>query len=171
MSQIPFMPMHPVFEDGKLYERVSDCDYWPWEHIQPDQWRMHDRMNGNLFVHDRSMERLDTMAQLLSLDTISINSGHRGRELNEHVGGAPRSAHRNIAFDIPLSQVRNELDLLDAAVFAGFASFGLYETFIHVDMRWGNDYAPTRFWWGSGKAQENWTGIGVKGKDYVTMLS
>jgi len=165
---LDFTPVHPVFRNGRLYESAEDVDYWPWTAISPDQWRMNDRITGNVFVDDRSMGALQTVADLLGKDRIHVNSGHRGPELNKQVGGAKNSAHLNIAFDVPLTNALNPLDLLDAAVFAGFTSFGLYRSFIHMDVRPGTNGRPTRLWYGTGAAPM-WVALGVKDRSYVTL--
>lgn len=126
---------------------------------------MFDRLNGNVFVHDASMSGLQNMCELLG-KRLTINSGHRGPLLNAKVGGAPLSAHKNIAFDIPLVNVENPIELLDAALFSGFRSFGLYKTFVHVDVRPGRGSSYGRFWYGKG-AKPMWDELGVTGRSFL----
>jgi zinc D-Ala-D-Ala carboxypeptidase len=83
---------------------------------------------------------------------VRINSAHRDWLHNIAIGGAPRSAHLYIAFDVPFDDPG---ELYEAAKKAGFQSFGFYETFLHMDMR------PDRMWFGSEKAKEIWAGVDI----------
>lgn len=83
---------------------------------------------------------------------VKFNSTHRCYRNNARVGGAPKSKHKEIAFDFSLLRPQPaseaEMKVLQRLMLeAGFSSFGLYRTFIHTDSR------PGRFWIvGGGKA-------------------
>lgn len=80
---------------------------------------------------------------------IRLNSGHRCAIHNAHVGGAPLSQHKLLAFDISL-QGHDPPALRAACGRAGFKGFGFYATFLHVDM------GPRRQWYGNQHASEVW---------------
>lgn len=75
---------------------------------------------------------------------VSLNSTHRCRRHNAKEGGAPRSEHKRIAFDISLQQPRISTaemrKLRSILATSGLTTFGLYGSFIHTDRR------PGRFW-------------------------
>lgn len=84
---------------------------------------------------------------------VNFNSTHRCWRYNARIGGAPVSQHKKIAFDFSLRNITpDELaSLQELAIEAGFRTFGLYGTFIHMDSRLG------RFWiTPSGKQHSNY---------------
>lgn len=82
----------------------------------------------------------------------SINSGYRTPYYNATLSGAvPNSSHTlGMAADISVKNYSEEqVDMmLEALRRAGFQRFGLYNTFIHVDVDDANRPSPTV--WGSG---------------------
>ena len=83
---------------------------------------------------------------------VRFNSTHRCRLHNARIGGAPMSAHKKVAFDFSLTGINQSelLNLQSLAKRAGFGSFGLYRTFIHMDRRCG------RFWVSGGKEHQKY---------------
>ncbi len=73
---------------------------------------------------------------------LKVNSAHRCVDYNRRIGGASRSEHLKIAFDISLDGItKRELKQLDGWLkHVGFLSKGLYDRFIHVDMRQDKRY-------------------------------
>lgn len=78
-----------------------------------------------------------------------ILSGHRCSLHNARVGGAPLSQHLRLAADISLGG-HDPKQLYVACKSAGFAGFGFYTTFLHIDL------GRVRHWHGSGKAKTQW---------------
>ena len=68
---------------------------------------------------------------------ILINSGYRCKDHNAEVGGAPKSWHLLFATDI--RPENNDQDNLRAlykmALSLNFGGIGLYETYLHLDLR------------------------------------
>lgn len=79
---------------------------------------------------------------------VVVNSAHRCALHNAQVGGAVRSQHRKIAFDVALAGQERER-VLAAARAVGFTGFGFYGTFLHLD----RGRART---WVSRKGKEVW---------------
>ena len=69
-----------------------------------------------------------------------VLSGHRCALHNARVGGAPRSQHLGIAFDIWLDPRIDPAELLGIAREHYFTGFGFYEDFLHMDL------GPARTW-------------------------
>ena len=79
---------------------------------------------------------------------VMVNSAHRCALHNAQVGGAVRSQHRKIAFDVGLAgQERGRL--LAAARAVGFTGFGFYGTFLHLDRGRARQ-------WVSRKGEQTW---------------
>lgn len=70
---------------------------------------------------------------------IQVNSGYRCPEHNTNVGGAKNSLHlTGKAADISLRNLDiDPIELADFAEEIGFKGIGLYNTFIHLDVRDG----------------------------------
>ena len=72
---------------------------------------------------------------------ITINSGYRSPEHNKKVGGAPNSYHvKGMAADIKVKglspeSVRNKIEELILAGDMLQGGLGLYDTFVHYDIR------------------------------------
>ena len=66
---------------------------------------------------------------------ILVNSGYRCKPFNKQVGGHPNSYHLyGMAADIYIKNYSIE-DLAVRADIVGFTGIGIYDTFIHVDVR------------------------------------
>ena len=79
---------------------------------------------------------------------VMVNSAHRCALHNAQVGGAVRSQHRRIAFDIALAG--HECGrLLAVARAVGFTGFGFYGTFLHLDRGRARQ-------WVSRKGEQTW---------------
>ena len=137
----------------KLYRHFSEAplDMWPWPNFLPNEYRLSCPCCGELYLDERYMDAVQKVRELLG-KPVRLNSGHRCPIHNAHVGGAPLSEHKRIAFDISIiGQDRG--DLVRACKDAGFSSFGGYQTFLHTDLR------PGRRWFGNEKARKLWTGV------------
>lgn len=82
---------------------------------------------------------------------VKINSAHRCITHNRVVGGALLSTHKLIALDLSVRNIKPE-SMLQAALDAGFTTFGFYRTFLHVDTR------PGRRWITEG-GKITWNGL------------
>ncbi|MFW6311222.1 MAG: YcbK family protein [Nanoarchaeota archaeon] len=91
-------------------------------------------------VDSKLVEKLEKLREKLGNKRILINSAYRCKERNKQVGGALNSQHlKGKAVDISLRN--QDLDIEDIAKLAkevGFKGIGLYNTFIHVDVRDSN---------------------------------
>ncbi len=126
---------------------------WRWANFTPGELacRCGGRFCGGEYWHDPVfLDALQTLREAMGAP-VSVNSAHRYGLWNAHVGGAPASQHKMIAADIRIA-CHDPGRLLAAGREAGFGSFGLYRTFIHMDLRAG------RRWFGAG-ARSAWTGI------------
>lgn len=104
---------------------------------------------GEFYYDPEFFDGLQHIRNVLGVPLVA-SSEHRCRLRNAHVGGAPRSQHRKMAWDQPLAGL-DPAALYHAAVEAGFKSFGFYQSFLHFDRR------PGRRWYSSQKARELWT--------------
>lgn len=102
---------------------------------------------GGNTVDFRLLEVL-TMLRAAYSSPITITSGYRCAEHNKAVGGSPKSQHLvGKAADIVVTAVapKEVYDLLDE-VMQGWGGVGLYDGFVHLDVRckparWGNSLA------------------------------
>ena len=120
-----------------------------WKNFKPSEFAC--RRTGQFYYHPPTFDCCQRARDDIG-KALSINSGHRSRIHNALVGGAPQSAHLLIAVDIS-TRGHNRAALLRVLIKAGFKSFGLYNTFIHADLR------PDRMWFGSQSAKALWTPI------------
>lgn len=97
---------------------------------------------GDVYCDPKSMATLQR-ARTLAKVPFKINSAHRCVIHNANVGGAPRSMHKKLAFDISVVG-RDRHKILKACREAGFTGFGYYHTFLHVDL------GRPRFWYSRG---------------------
>jgi zinc D-Ala-D-Ala carboxypeptidase len=102
---------------------------------------------GEYYHDDLSLDQLQS-ARSKSGRGYNINSGHRCVRHNKEVGGAAKSQHLKIAFDIALSG-HDPRELETALRESGFTTFGYYGTFLHTDIR------PGRIWY-SNLGREKW---------------
>jgi hypothetical protein len=87
---------------------------------------------GEMFYDPHAFDALQRVRTELD-QQLKINSAHRCALHNRRVGGAARSMHKQIAFDMSL-RGQDPLALLRAARRAGFTGYGYYGTFLHVDL-------------------------------------
>jgi len=88
-------------------------------------------------LHRELLERLQQLRANLGLP-VHINSGYRTPEHNVRVGGSPKSYHlRGMAADIVVPGVVPG-ELAAAARKTGFRGIGIYNNFLHVDIRENN---------------------------------
>jgi len=137
--------------DGALYAHWTDAQHyhWPYTNFTPQEFAS--RGNGELYWHTRTFIAIQRARTMLG-KPVYINSAHRDWLHNIAVGGAPLSAHLFIALDVSIRGHSFET-LYRVLQAVGFTSFGLYETFIHADMR------PGRTWYGSQAAREMWAPV------------
>ena len=87
-----------------------------------------------VMLHPKLLKLLVNLRKTLG-EPIKINSGYRCEPYNKQVGGVPTSYHLfGMAADIFVYQYSIE----DVAIYAdqvGFMGIGVYNTFIHVDVR------------------------------------
>lgn len=85
-------------------------------------------------LHRELLERLQALRDALGRPVI-ISSGYRNPTHNAAVGGSPDSYHlRGMAADIRV-QGLSPADLATAVRQAGFRGIGIYNDFVHVDLR------------------------------------
>ncbi|MCT4593599.1 MAG: D-Ala-D-Ala carboxypeptidase family metallohydrolase [Anaeromicrobium sp.] len=66
---------------------------------------------------------------------ITINSGYRSKTYNKKVGGSPKSQHLlGKAADIVTKGIDKE-KIKEIAIELGFTGIGLYDIFVHLDVR------------------------------------
>lgn len=98
---------------------------------------------GLLMVNPKALTTLQQTRKLWKSPMV-VNSGTRCAHYNGQVGGAPNSYHlRGMAFDIHMPHSwtgKHVASFLYYATVAGFRGFGLYKTFIHLDI------GPHRTW-------------------------
>ena len=125
----------------------SRARYWTFKNFKPKEVSC---PCCGQFVPDYEAYDALQRARDLAKVPFKINSGHRCRIHNARVGGAAKSMHKWIAFDISVVG-RNRQVILKACKDAGFTGFGYYQTFLHVDL------GRPRFWYGKG-ARVLWNG-------------
>lgn len=91
-------------------------------------------------VDTELVNKLQKLRNRLGLP-MKINSAYRCTERNKQVGGAAKSQHLlGKAVDISLHNQKLDIKTIaDMAQKIGFKGIGLYDTFIHLDVR-NNDY-------------------------------
>lgn len=126
----------------KLVDRFKSLDWqgieekdneprWPYRNFTRDEVAC--KCCGGLVEEPAALERLDQLR--VELPGVRINCGYRCPVHNARVGGAPLSQHKlGSAFDISTRGRYSREDVVKAAKSVGFTGFGLYNTFVHVDM-------------------------------------
>ena len=124
-----------------LAQAVAMWDKKRWPNFLPVE--MACRHCGEVYWAPEEFDRAQRLRTLLNR-AVHFNSTHRCAIHNARVGGAPMSQHKKISFDFSLTKPAPnpaELSTLqESMITAGFLTFGLYGTFIHIDSR------PGRFW-------------------------
>ncbi len=104
---------------------------------------------GAFYMHVASINTIQAARGHLGRP-MRINSAHRCLIHNAHVGGAPKSQHKKIDFDVSV-RGHDRFAVAEALKKAGFTTFGFYRSFIHTDIRSG------RRWYAGEKARTLWT--------------
>ena len=103
------------------------------QHFKLSEFQCHD---GSFYVrvHGQLIEKLEQLRNYVA-SPIRINSGYRTPSYNDAIGGAKYSQHKEgTAVDITI-------DGLDVGAIAelgkamGFNGIGIYDTFVHLDVR------------------------------------
>jgi uncharacterized protein YcbK (DUF882 family) len=90
--------------------------------------------NHEVKLDPEGLEKLQALRERLGRP-ISINSAYRTPEYNARIGGSPKSQHKEgKAFDIVVSGMKPE-QVIHLAKVVGFRGIGLYDTFLHIDVR------------------------------------
>lgn len=140
-----------MIQDRVLYSHWVDViDLgWPYANFTPKELACN--KTGEFYMDRAPIGALQVARKRLD-KPIYLNSAHRSWLHNIAVGGAPKSQHLKIAFDISLKNfVGMERFLYEILKLVGFTGFGFYNTFIHVDMGRG------RMWFGSDSAYAKWS--------------
>ena len=133
-----------------LYEHFSLAPWedFRWSNFKPQEFAC---PHCGEFWHDPEyFDRVQGIRTILNAG-FSPNSAHRCLVHNRIVGGAINSEHKRIAIDIPIKSYGPKA-LLQAALDVGFATFGFYKTFLHVDLR------PGRRWITNG-GKQTWNSL------------
>ncbi len=118
------------------YTHIKEQD-WPYRFFRPSELAC--KGNRSLLVNHDAITRLENLRRMIGRPII-ITSAYRSPHHNATVGGAPMSLHKSgRAFDVVLSGHDRHL-LVDAAKTVGFAGFGYYQHFLHIDT------GRIRFW-------------------------
>lgn len=84
-------------------------------------------------MNERLLMMLDNMRSRYGLP-VSITSAYRTPAANKAAGGAYNSAHlRGLAVDVACSSI-HRLDMVKAALLAGFNRIGIGSNFLHLDI-------------------------------------
>jgi len=96
---------------------------------------------GKVKVTPKLIKLLEELRKEIGNRPIVITSGYRCIEHNKAVGGHPKSYHtKGLAADIRASGIA-PIDLFFEALKLGFSGVGLYDSFVHVDVRPGRKKA------------------------------
>jgi zinc D-Ala-D-Ala carboxypeptidase len=109
---------------------------WPWQYFKPEE--MACRGTGKLEIECRLLDYLDGLRRIFAHPLVVL-SAYRTPYHNSCVGGAPMSRHLSgDAVDIAVVGLDKTL-IERLAREKGFAGFGYYRTFLHLDLgrpRW-----------------------------------
>jgi hypothetical protein len=119
---------------------------WDWANFSPKELSC--VCCGEYFSDGDAINRLQYARNIVG-EPFKLNSAHRCGIHNARVGGAPRSQHKKLAFDVAVGR-HDRRELLRSLQKAGFTTFGYYRSFIHTDTR------PNRIWYSKG-AKALWT--------------
>lgn len=85
-------------------------------------------------VFDGSLLETLDKCRLLYGRPIYVTSAYRGPKYNVKIGGVSNSSHtRGYAVDVRCTLSTERIDLVRAAIAAGFRRIGIGDTFIHLD--------------------------------------
>jgi hypothetical protein len=88
--------------------------------------------NGKADPDEELVRRLDILRGIINWPVI-INSGRRGPIANKAAGGVPNSEHvTGEGADLRCMDSSTRLQLVEAAIKAGFRRIGIGKTFVHV---------------------------------------
>jgi uncharacterized protein YcbK (DUF882 family) len=118
------------------WSEVPD-EIWTWANFTAKE--IASKGDGSVVIVPDALDAL-SLARETDGEPFRILSAYRDPIHNAKVGGAPLSRHKfGDAFDIALSGHDRDA-LREACRLAGFRGFGLYKTFLHVDL------GPRREW-------------------------
>lgn len=122
-----------------IYDHFSEMpwDAARWPNFTPQE--MACRHCGEAYYDPLSFDMIQAARRNLG-GPIYLNCAHRCAVHNAHVGGAPLSQHKLVAFDLSVRRT-DPAKLFDACQKAGFSTFGFYGTFLHTDIRPGRRWA------------------------------
>ena len=104
---------------------------WPWQYFTPKEIAC--RGTGRLVVNHRFLDSLDILRSRFG-GPLRLLSAYRSPYHNAFVGGAPLSRHL-FADAGDISIVGLDKFLIERlAKEEGFAGFGYYRTFLHIDL-------------------------------------
>lgn len=121
-------------------QRLDGWSQGIWPNFSP--YELACKHCGQYYHWPEFLDRLQWVRTQINAPLI-INSAHRCPRHNAHIGGAPLSQHKKLAVDISVVG-HDRLTALSACQDAGFLGFGLYKTFLHIDL------GPRRSWFGTG---------------------
>jgi len=86
-------------------------------------------------ISSRMVAMLEKLRNMIGSRPIIITSGYRCKDQNSIVGGEKNSYHKyGLACDIKVEEMNPE-DLAKYSKGIGFKGIGIYQTFIHLDLR------------------------------------
>ena len=133
------------------HARRALANEWRWQNFQIAELacKCSDRYCRGQYWHaPRFLDHLQTLRDRIGRP-LTVRSGHRCALWNAHVGGAPKSQHKQIAVDLAVSG-HDRAQLYAAARETGFSGFGLARSFIHLDLR------PQTATWFYHRSRETW---------------
>lgn len=111
---------------------------------------------GEVFVDPVAMDALQRLRNSLG-GPLTIECGHRCVAHNKAVGGAARSTHLQLAFDLVLAPYSRG-SMLSLARDAGFKRFGLMKYGLHVDCH-PVDSMHAEMWTYGAESRRLWAGL------------
>ena len=133
-----------------FYSKPTDVE---WSHTRWPNFSAREiacKHCGEVYLDIYAMDMIQSLRRQLG-KIIILNSAHRCALHNVQVGGAPRSQHKKLAFDVSLKN-HNRQELKAAAKLLGFTGFGYAQTFLHLDTR----PRPAEWFYGE-KSRQLWT--------------
>lgn len=109
---------------------------------------------GEMCVRTDALDAIQALRNAMAAPLI-IDSGHRCALHNAHVGGAPLSQHKSLAFDVRLAG-HAPMALREKARACGFHGFGYGNSFLHLDVR-----ARPAHWFYGARSIAKWRALGL----------